>query len=470
MEAQKVRETHASGYDPLIQAVAANPYPHYAVVRKEAPVKWIESMQGFAVSRWEDVFKVLSEPKIFSSAQFWPALLGEYDPVPEVAPMISLDPPGHLRIRKLASKVFVPSRVGADAICMPTTTQQVSEIIALCNSARQPVVVHGGMSGWVRATQTKPGEIALSLERMSAIESVDTANRTAVVQAGVVLEALQKHLEQFELCFPLDLGGRGSCQIGGNASTNAGGMRVIRYGMMRDQILGVEAVLADGRIVSSLNHMIKNNTGYDLKQLFIGSEGTLGVITRLVLRLETPHGCIAETVAILEYLEEALPKPAMYPSDRFLRARARQLINVMQMYVEAQARSLFPGVFFGLENSQTMVAATRLTLDRATAALRLLMRPNPFLFGAAISHADVFAFYCLDIADRVTRFVYSRSILREIGTLTAWTQTMASRPSSRAVFADFYPALVAYLEDHQAQYDCRRDIADVFVPPAAVGV
>jgi FAD/FMN-containing dehydrogenase len=175
--------------------------------------------------------------------------------------------------------------VGADAVCLPTTTQQVSAIMKLCNSARQAVVVQGGMSGWVRATQTEPGEIALSLERMNRIEEVDTANRTVTVEAGVVLETLQKHLEQFELSFPLDLGGRGSCQIGGNASTNAGGMRVIRYGMMREQILGVEAVLADGRIVSSMNRMIKNNTGYDLKQLFIGSEGTLGIITRLVLRL-----------------------------------------------------------------------------------------------------------------------------------------------------------------------------------------
>jgi FAD/FMN-containing dehydrogenase len=177
------------------------------------------------------------------------------------------------------------STIGADAIVRPASCSQVSAVLRLCNAARQPVVVQGGMSGWVRATESKSGEIALSLERMNAIESVDPVNRTAVVQAGVVLETLQNHLEQFDLSFPLDLGGRGSCQVGGNAATNAGGMRVIRYGMMRDQILGIEAVLADGRIVSSMNRMIKNNTGYDLKQLFIGSEGTLGVITRLVLRL-----------------------------------------------------------------------------------------------------------------------------------------------------------------------------------------
>ncbi|WP_235906770.1 FAD-binding oxidoreductase [Pseudomonas saliphila] len=187
-------------------------------------------------------------------------------------------------VRSRHPGVFM-SRIEADVIVRPTTVEQVSQILALCNEYAQPVVVQGGMSGWVRATQTRPGDLALSLERMNQIESVDLANRTAVVQAGVVLETLQDHLQQFGLIFPLDLGGRGSCQLGGNAATNAGGVRVIRYGMMREQVLGIEAVLADGRVVSSLNHMIKNNTGYDLKQLFIGSEGTLGVITRLVLRL-----------------------------------------------------------------------------------------------------------------------------------------------------------------------------------------
>jgi FAD/FMN-containing dehydrogenase len=180
---------------------------------------------------------------------------------------------------------YFMSRIDADALVRPRSTEEVSKILALCNAAGQPVVVHGGMSGWVRATQTRSGELALSLERMNRIEQVDTVNRTATVEAGVILQTLQEHLEPDGLAFPLDLGGRGSCQLGGNAATNAGGMRVIRYGMMREQVLGLEAVLADGTVISSMNRMLKNNTGYDLKQLFIGSEGTLGVITRLVLRL-----------------------------------------------------------------------------------------------------------------------------------------------------------------------------------------
>jgi len=173
----------------------------------------------------------------------------------------------------------------AVAVLRPTTTEQISRLLTLCNEHGQPVVIQGGMSGWVRGTQTRSGDLVLSLERMNAIECLDPVNRTATVQAGVILQALHDAAEAESLCFPVDLGGRGSCQVGGNAATNAGGIQVVRYGMMREQILGLEVVLADGRIISSMNQMIKNNAGYDLKHLFIGSEGTLGVITRLVLRL-----------------------------------------------------------------------------------------------------------------------------------------------------------------------------------------
>src|SRR5690606_29664021 len=130
-----------------------------------------------------------------------------------------------------------------------------------------------------------PDQVILSLERMRSIEDINPQQRTATVQAGVVLQALQEAAEAHELMFPLDLGARGTATLGGAAATNAGGNRVIRYGMMRDMVLGLEVVLADGTVVSALNPLLKNNTGYDLKQLFIGSEGTLGIITRLVLRL-----------------------------------------------------------------------------------------------------------------------------------------------------------------------------------------
>ena len=171
------------------------------------------------------------------------------------------------------------------AVLRPTTTAEVARALAICNDAGIAVTTRGGGSGLVHSCLPHPGEVVLSMERMNAVESIDADAATAVVQSGVVLQALQERLEPMGLAFPLDLGGRGSCTIGGNASTNAGGNRVIRYGMTRDLVLGVEAVMADGTVLDGLKPFVKNNTGYDLKQLFLGSEGTLGVITRLVLRL-----------------------------------------------------------------------------------------------------------------------------------------------------------------------------------------
>ncbi|MEM7467734.1 MAG: FAD-binding oxidoreductase [Pseudomonadota bacterium] len=184
-----------------------------------------------------------------------------------------------------AIHVWRDEPINALAIVRPTTTEQVSEILKICNEAKQPVVAHGGRTGLVKSGDTVASELILSLERMNGIEDLDTIGRTMRVKAGTPLQTIQDAAEQEGLMFPLDLGARGTCQIGGNVSTNAGGNRVIRYGMTRENVLGLEAVLSDGTVVSSMNEMIKNNAGYDLKQLFIGTEGTLGIITRLVLRL-----------------------------------------------------------------------------------------------------------------------------------------------------------------------------------------
>jgi FAD/FMN-containing dehydrogenase len=177
----------------------------------------------------------------------------------------------------------VPLR--AKAIIRPATTDQVSAALRLCNAAGQTVVPQGGLTNLVYNTRTTEDDIALSLERMTAIEAIDPIGQTMTVQAGATLQNAQEAAAAIELLFTLDLAARGSCTIGGCLANNAGGTRVIRYGMMRDLVLGLEAVLADGAIVSSLNRLLKNNAGYDLKQLFIGSEGTLGVVTRAVLRL-----------------------------------------------------------------------------------------------------------------------------------------------------------------------------------------
>ncbi len=175
-----------------------------------------------------------------------------------------------------ASNWGITSNVIAKAIVRPENTEAVSKVLKICHESSQSVVTHGGLTGVVGGTASAENDIVLSLERMNKIEELDKIGRTMTVQAGVVLQKLQEAAERMGFMFPLDLGARGSCMIGGNAATNAGGNRVIRYGMTRDLILGLEAVLADGTIVSSLNKMIKNNAGYDLKQLFIGSEGTLG--------------------------------------------------------------------------------------------------------------------------------------------------------------------------------------------------
>lgn len=181
--------------------------------------------------------------------------------------------------------VWRPDNLQALALARPTNTEEVSSVLTWCHDNNVSVVTQGGLTGLVHGGDAQPDQVILSLERMHEIEDINPQQRTATVQAGVTLQALQEAVEEHHLMFPLDLGARGTATLGGNAATNAGGNRVVRYGMMRDMVLGMEVVLADGTVLSSMNHLIKNNAGYDLKQLFIGSEGTLGVITRLVLRL-----------------------------------------------------------------------------------------------------------------------------------------------------------------------------------------
>jgi FAD/FMN-containing dehydrogenase len=172
------------------------------------------------------------------------------------------------------------------AVLRPKTTEQVSKMLQLCNEYNQPVVPHGGLTNVVGGVVTKPHEIALTLELMNGVEEINVQNKTVTVQAGIILQNLKNILAESGVLFALDLGAKGSCMIGGNIASNAGGLQALRYGVMRNLVLGLEVVLADGTIISSMNKMVKNNAGYDLKQFFIGSEGSLGVITRAVLKIE----------------------------------------------------------------------------------------------------------------------------------------------------------------------------------------
>ena len=179
------------------------------------------------------------------------------------------------------------------ALFRPRSTAEVSKALALCSQYGVPVVPQGGLTGLTGGTVPNEGALLISMERMAAIEEVDPASQLIVVQAGVPLERVQQAADDADMLFPLDIGSRGTCQIGGNLSTNAGGNRVLRYGMARAMVLGLEVVLADGTILSSMNRMLKNNAGFDLKQIFIGAEGTLGIITRAVLRLAPKPGSVA---------------------------------------------------------------------------------------------------------------------------------------------------------------------------------
>ena len=208
---------------------------------------------------------------------------------------------------KRSAGILRPDTLKARALVRPRDTAELSQAVRWCHDHGVPIVTHGGLTGLVHGADASPDEVIVSMERMRAIEEIDPVQRIAVVQAGVTLQALQEAVEQHDLSFPLDLGARGSATLGGNAATNAGGNRVIRYGMMRDMVLGLEVVLADGTVLSSMNRLIKNNAGYDLKQVFIGSEGTLGIISRLVLRLrEKPRSQDVAIVAVPSF--EALTK------------------------------------------------------------------------------------------------------------------------------------------------------------------
>ena len=197
-------------------------------------------------------------------------------------------------------------------ILRPSSTNEVSRILAIAHETETAIVPHSGGTGLVGGQIPNNGEVLLSLDRMTRIIAVDATDYTLIAEAGATLKSIQNAAEAQDRLFPLSLASEGTCRIGGNLATNAGGVNVLSYGNARDLCLGLEVVLADGRILNRLKTLRKDNTGYDLKNLFIGSEGTLGIITAAALKLfprprnyVTALVAVASPAAALELLAQA---------------------------------------------------------------------------------------------------------------------------------------------------------------------
>ncbi len=257
----------------------------------------------------------------------------------------------------------------AVAIARPASTDEVSAIVSLCAETCTPIVPQGGNTGMCgAATPDASGRaIVVALGRMNRIVELDALNNTVTVEAGCILAHIQQAAADADRLFPLSLGAEGSCQIGGNLSTNAGGINVLRYGNTRDLVLGLEVVLADGRVCNSLRGLRKDNTGYDLKHLFIGAEGTLGIITRAVLKL-FPRPCGSITaLASIPSAEAAVELLALLRRHCGDRISAFELIsrNCLEMVLRQ-----IPGTRDPLPQARPWYVLAELSDMRARSALR----------------------------------------------------------------------------------------------------
>jgi len=256
----------------------------------------------------------------------------------------------------------------AAAVILPRSVEQISEVLALCNEHGIGVVPHGGNTSYCGgATPDESGEqIVLALARLDRIRALDAAGFTLIAEAGCLLETVRRAADGAERLFPLALGSQGSCQIGGNLSTNAGGTQVLRYGMMRDLVLGIEVVLADGRVLSSLSPLRKDNTGYDVKSLFLGAEGTLGVITAASLKLFPKPRSVATAFAAVRSVQAAVDLLAQ------LRERSADLVSSFELLpriaVDLTIRHI-PGVVDPLTERHSWYVLAELTSSWAAEPL-----------------------------------------------------------------------------------------------------
>jgi FAD/FMN-containing dehydrogenase len=258
------------------------------------------------------------------------------------------------------------------AVILPRTTEQISRVLRFCNEHRIGVVPHGGNTGYCGgATPDESGtEIVISLKRLNRIRGVDASNYSLVAEAGCILKDVQRTADEAERFFPLSLGSEGTCQIGGNLSTNAGGLSVLRYGMMRDLVLGLEVVLADGRVFSSLSALRKDNTGYDIKSLFLGAEGTLGIITAASLKLFPKIRSSATAFAAIATVRAAVDLLARLKEASGDRVSSFELIPGIGIDLTTQH---IPGVTDPLQQRYSWYVLCELTSARASDPLDTVM-------------------------------------------------------------------------------------------------
>lgn len=253
-----------------------------------------------------------------------------------------------------------PHNFGAELMVRPSTVAEVSRVLAYCHAAGIGVVPHGGRTGLSGGAVSGPGEIILSMDRFTAIEQLDPLSRTAVVGAGVPLSVLSAAVGAHELAVGIDLGARDSATIGGMLSTNAGGSEAFRYGTIRERVLGLEVVLPDGSVLSELGRVRKRNEGLAVEQLFIGAEGTLGVITRACLALVPANGPTATALVATPELATAVALTDRLRRDSALTPTGIEIMS--RSHATATIRAL------GLREFEALTESPFLLLVEAMAA------------------------------------------------------------------------------------------------------
>ncbi|KAJ4293683.1 D-lactate ferricytochrome c oxidoreductase [Kalmusia sp. IMI 367209] len=287
-----------------------------------APAKTIKyTSESYPHIQREPKFAKLSQKHV----QYFQEMLGS-----ESAVLDGLTKDASADIEPYNSDWMRKFRGHAKLVLKPSTTEEVSDILKYCNQNMLAVVPQGGNTGLVGGSVPVFDEIVINMQKLNNIRSFDEVSGILVADAGVILEVADNFLAEKQHIFPLDLGAKGSCQIGGNVSTNAGGLRLLRYGSLHGSVLGIEAVLPDGTVIDDLSVLRKNNTGYDLKQLFIGSEGTIGIITGV--SIQCPQRSPAVNVAYfgLESYEHA---------QRAFRAAKGQLSEILSAFEMMDGRT-----------------------------------------------------------------------------------------------------------------------------------